>query len=123
MIKRLSIVTLVIVLLFALSYNFHAFLVTQNVSFSLFGVYLFFAVSTIIIYSVVELVYNTLPNQAAYVYLALMFTKIGVFVLVFREDIFSNVNLSQLERMSLIVPLFLFLIAEALAIVKLLNNK
>ncbi len=123
MIKRIIIATVGILLLLAVSYGIHSNVITQIVSFSLLNVYVFFALSAILVYAVVELVFNYLPNQAGYAYLMLMFLKIGAFVLLFQADIFSEVDLSRADRISLVVPLFLFLMAEALAVVNLLKNK
>ncbi len=123
MIKRIIIATVGILLLLAVSYGIHSNVITQIVSFSLLNVYVFFALSAILVYAVVELVFNYLPNQAGYAYLMLMLFKIGTFLLIFQADIFSEVDLSRADRMSLVVPLFLFLMAEALAVVNLLKNK
>lgn len=123
MLKRIVIVVVGVLLLFAIGYGVHAALLHQNLSFSLLHVYLFFTVSTIIVYAIIEAIASVLPNQAGYAYLAMMCIKIGVFVLIFKEDVFLKADLSQAERVSLIVPLFLFLAAEALAVVKLLNDK
>ena len=123
MIKRILIVALLMVVLFAISYNSHLFLLTQKLSFSIFNVYAFHLLSAIVVYSVVEIVSSKLPNQAGYAYLMMMFLKIGAFVLIFKNEVFAKEALSQAERVSLVVPLFLFLIAEAVAVGKLLNNK
>ena len=56
-------------------------------------------------------------------YLTLMFFKIGAFVLIFQTSVFANENLTQMERIGLVIPLFLFLITEAIAVSKLLNSK
>ena len=123
MIKRIIIVAIIIILLFAISYNVHLYVLDQSISFSLLAVYLFHAISAILVYCVVEAVANYLPNQAGYAYLMMMFLKIGAFVLIFQTEVFVNDALSWADRVSLVVPLFLFLIAEALAVGKLLNKK
>jgi hypothetical protein len=64
-----------------------------------------------------------LPSQAGYAYLASMFLKIGFFVMIFQSTIFSDIELEKFERVSLIIPLFLFLIIEAVAVSRLLNSK
>jgi len=53
----------------------------------------------------------------------MMCLKIGAFILIFQTTVFSKTTLSQAERISLVVPLFLFLIIEAISVGKLLNNK
>jgi hypothetical protein len=64
-----------------------------------------------------------LPNQAGYAYLASIFLKIGFFVLLFSATVFSDVVMEKEERISLVIPLFLFLIAETIAVSRLLNSK
>jgi hypothetical protein len=123
MIKRISLVVATLLALFLLAFNIHKVILSQGLTFSLLNIYLFFTVSAIIVYGAVEAVFSKLPNQAGYAYLMMMCLKIGAFVLIFQQDVFAKTNLLQVERLSLVVPLFLFLVAEALAVVNLLNSK
>ena len=123
MLKRISLVVFLFILLFAVSYGVHVFLLKGVLSFSLGAIYLFHLISACLVYIIVELVSSKLPNQAGYAYLMMMCLKIGFFVLIFQNDVFSKPDLSQFERISLVIPLFLFLIAEAIAVGRLLNNK
>jgi hypothetical protein len=123
MLKRISFILLAITLLFVTSYNLHHYLINEEMFFSLFNIYLFHAVFAILIYICIEIVADKLPNQAGYAYLMLMCFKIGAFVLIFQASVFSLEVLSRTQRLALVVPLFLFLIAEALAVAKLLNSK
>jgi len=123
MIKRIVIVLVAIILLLGISFSVHKALLSQEIAFSMFNVYLFHAICVILIYATVELVADKLPNQAGYAYLMLMFFKIGAFVLIFQSSVFSKEILSQSERIALVAPLFIFLIAEAIAVAKLLNSK
>jgi hypothetical protein len=126
MIKRILYFIVLIIVLYLISYNLHWYLLTINdsyLSFSLHSVYLFHVIAAGIVYAIVELVADKLPNQAGYAYLASIFLKIGFFVIIFQAPIFENDNLTKPERFSLVIPLFLFLISEAIAVSKLLNNK
>ena len=126
MIKRILLFITTIIFLFVVSYFTHDYILLSKeiyLTFSLLGVYSFHVVSAIIVYSIVELIANYLPNQAGYAYLASIFLKIGFFVLIFQASVFANEELTKPERFSLVIPLFLFLIAEAIAVSKLLNNK
>lgn len=124
MVKRILFYVVIIVLLFLIVFFGHQYyLENKTLNFSLLNVYLFHVVSTILIYIIVEFVSWKLPSQAGYAYLASIFLKIGVFVMVFQSSIFSEIELEKFERISLIIPLFLFLIAEAVAVSKLLNSK
>ncbi|WP_075341499.1 DUF6168 family protein [Tenacibaculum agarivorans] len=124
MIKRIVLFIAAIVLLFIVSYFLNSYLVEENhFPFSLFSVYLFHAIAASIVYAIVELVADKLPNQAGYAYLASIFIKIGFFVLIFNTSVFGENILTKPERFSLVVPLFLFLITEAIMVSKLLNSK
>lgn len=123
MIKRILIYTLVLLSVFFSAYFLHNFLVSQELSFKLWQVYIFHAIAAFLVYICVEVVAENLPNQAGYAYLMLMFFKIGVFVLIFQESVFAKDSLLQVESVALVVPLFLFLTLEAIAVGKLLNSK
>ena len=123
MIKRILIVAAILLALFLTAYNLQNYLTTETLSFSLLSVYLFHLIAAVIVYVTVEIVAEKLPNQAGYAYLTLMFFKIGAFVLIFQSSVFANDNLTQMERIGLVIPLFLFLITEAIAVSKLLNSK
>ena len=126
MIKRILQFIAAIVVLFAISYVPHNYIVSSKdipMSFSLFNVYLFHVIAAILVYSIVEFIADKMPNQAGYAYLASIFLKIGFFVLLFQASVFANEALTKPERISLVIPLFLFLIAEAIAVSKLLNSK
>lgn len=123
MVKRIIYVALALTLLFIVLFNLHNYFKTESYSFSLLQVYSFHAIAALIVYIGIELVASILPNQAGYAYLMLMFFKIGLFVLIFQASVFGEVSLSQPERIALVIPLFVFLMAEALAVGKLLNSK
>lgn len=123
MYKRIIWFTLIITALFAISYNLHHYLNTQLLNFSLFQVYIFYAISAVLIYIMIEVVANHLPNQAGYAYLMGMFLKIGIFILIFQESVFAKEELLDAERIALVLPFFLFLLVEVVGVAKLLNSK
>lgn len=126
MIKRIILFTATILLLFFMGYFLNTYLVEHNntpLVFNLLHVYLFHAVASLIVYVLVEFVLTIVPNETGYLYLALMLVKMGVFVLLFQESIFSETPLTKADKASLIVPLFLFLVTETIGVAKLLNNK
>jgi hypothetical protein len=94
-----------------------------NLSYSLLNVYLFNFIASILIYISIEVLSEKLPSQAGYGFLACVFLKIGFFVVLFQDTVFSEVRLEMYQRLSLIVPFFLFIIIESIAIAKLLNSK
>ncbi len=126
MIKRIIQFIVAVIVLFIISYVPHNYVLDSKdiyLSFSLFSVYLFHVIAATIVYFIVEFIADKIPNQAGYAYLASVFLKMGFFVLVFQASVFANEQLTKPERFSLVIPLFLFLIIEAVAISKLLNSK
>jgi hypothetical protein len=101
------------------------YLSDQNefLSYSLDSVYVFHFISFIFIIGSVELLSKKLPDQVGYFYLASIFVKIGLFVLVFKETIFSDTPLEFIERISIIIPFFMFLVFEAIYSGRLMNAK
>ena len=123
MLKRIGIVSLLMIVLFFVAYYTHAALNTELLSFSLFHVYLFHVIAVVIVYGVIEFVAENLPSQAGYAYLMFMLFKIGLFILIFQESVLAKEALSKADKIGLVVPLFLFLMVEAVAVGKLLNSK
>ena len=126
MIKRIILFIIAIFIIFGVSYTLNTFILDSNsfqLTYSLLSVYLFHSISAIIIYTLIELITEHVPDQAGYGYLAAITIKLGLFLLIFQTDILSNDNLTKPERLSLIAPLFIFITTEAFAIFKLLNSK
>ncbi len=123
MTKRILYFVIAIAVLFALTFSLHNYLNDSTLSYSLLQVYSFHAIAALLVYVSIELLATTLPNQAGYGYLMMMFFKIGIFLLMFQESVFEKDSLTQQERIGLVVPLFIFLMAEAVAVGKLLNSK
>ncbi|WP_233861561.1 DUF6168 family protein [Tenacibaculum piscium] len=124
--KRILYFITAVLLLFAVSYFLHTYILKMQevvLPYSLLSMYLFHVIATSLVYIILEFIADTLPNEAGYVYLASMLLKIGFFVLIFKNDVFTEVKLIQPARISLVVPLFLFLTTEAMGVFKLLNNK
>ncbi|MFL0100692.1 DUF6168 family protein [Tenacibaculum maritimum] len=99
MIKNIFRFLITIVLFFVISYFSHEYMVTSNnnlLSFSLLSLYVFHAFSAVLIYSIVVLISEKLPNQAGYAYLASIFLKIGFFVLLFKASVFANDSLTKI---------------------------
>ncbi len=126
MIKRIAVFILVIVILFTIGFFINDFILEKqaaNLSFSLISVYLFNAISSIIIYTALEVVINYLPNEAGYLYLGMLLMKFGAFILIYQDAIFSESGLTKPEKASTIIPIFIFLIFETISVSRLLNNK
>ncbi|MFD0992672.1 DUF6168 family protein [Tenacibaculum geojense] len=126
MTKRITIFVATVMLLFFIGYFSHNFILTNNniiTNFNPLYMYIFHAIACLIVYILVELVLTILPNETGYLYLALTMIKLGVFVLIFQNQIFSETKLTGADKSVIIIPLFLFLITETAAVVNILNNK
>ncbi len=126
MIKRILGYLAIACLAFAIAFFIHDYSLNMKelyLSYSLLYVYLFNFIASVIIYTSIEVLAEKLPSQAGYGFLACVFLKIGFFVVLFQDTVFSEVRLELYQRLSLIVPFFLFIIIESIAIAKLLNSK
>ncbi len=122
MVKRILYAVSTVLLVFLLAYNLHEFLNKGVLSYSLVHVYLFHAIAAAFICIIMELVASQLPDQAGYTYLMLMCFKIGGFVIIFQESVFLKDALTKADRIGLVAPLFIFLIAEAFFVYKTLST-
>ncbi len=126
MIKRILAYLLIVLIVFLLVYFTHQFILESQqlkLSYSLLNVYMFNAVASVLVYLCVELIADSLPNQAGYAFLACVFLKIGFFVLIFQAAVFPEIKLAFFQRISLMLPFGLFIIIEAIGLAKLLNSK
>jgi len=126
MIKRILSYLLIVVVVFIVMFFTHQYTLDNKqlvLSYSLLNVYLFNAIASIIIYGCIELVAEKLPSQAGYAFLTCVFLKIGLFIVLFQATVFSEVKLELFQRLSLMIPFFLFIVIEAVGVAKLLNSK
>ncbi len=126
MIKRILYYVLAVLVVFAITFFTHKSVLSAKslvLSFNLIDVYLFNLISCIVIYVSMEFMAEKLPSEAGYAFLALVFVKMGVFLLLFQSVVFSETPLEMYQRLSLLIPFFLFLVIEAVGVAKLLNSK
>jgi hypothetical protein len=124
MIKRLIIFTLAIVVLatsMLLVQKWYISSQGESLTYSLNAIYYFHFAAYLIIVLAVELLSKKMPTQVGFFYLASVFIKIGFFVLLFKDVIFSESPMSFLGRISIIIPFFMFLVFEAIYSGKLMN--
>ncbi len=118
----------VFTLLFFIALNVHGFVLEhagKNLSFPLGRVYLFhyaFSLGVCILFNALYSV-QKFRDQLGFLYLGAVFLKLFAFVLIFEHFLFSDAPSSTWERISYLVPLFLFLFSEAYFIIKILNRK
>lgn len=120
--KRIICVVILILVLLIGAYSLQNYLTPETLPYSLENLYLFHGIAVLIVYLSVELINKQMPNQLGYAYLTLIFFKMGLFILIFKSTIFSDIDLTLAERLGLLVPFFLFLIVETVCIAKLLKS-
>lgn len=125
MIKRIILFAITLVIVFFAAYYLYNFYITNNgivLPFSLSNVYFFQFIIALLVYVITEIAFIKLPNEAGYLFLGLTMIQFGVFFLIFKDAVFAEKPLTKVEKLSFIIPLFLSLIFEVIAVVKQLNN-
>ena len=101
------------------------FVEVKNISlpFSLKKVYLFFVLFSLLICSLFKIgsVINKIKEQLGFIYLGTIIFKITVFVVVFYKSVFA-VDLTNAQRIALIIPMAIFLFIEVFFVAKVLNK-
>jgi hypothetical protein len=128
MIKSIFIYFLLFFGIFFLGFSLHEnYIVKQSIilTFSLQEVYLFHLVFSLLVcvnlklFSTVDKIFS----QLGFIYLGTLFLKIVLFSAIFYQPIFKEENLSRIARMSLLIPVLIFLLTEAFFVTKILNKK
>ena len=128
MIRNILVFTVVFLFLFFVSYSLHEFFIKNEdvmLPFSLKKVYIFhFAFSLLIctnfqIFSTVDKIFE----QLGFIYLGTILLKLMLFSLIFYKSVFSRETLEFTARLSLFIPMIVFLLTEAVFIAKILKKK
>lgn len=126
--KQLIFQFLVFFALFFTAFHLHEFILknlTIEPVFSLKKVYLFhlgFSLLICINFTIFSTV-DKIFQQLGFIYLISIFLKIVVFSIIFYNPIFSKENLDFPSRISLFIPMIIFLLTEAFFVAKILNKK
>lgn len=112
-------------LAFAVVYTFQKIFMYRNpdaIRYDYLSVNVFFALSSYAICVIFELLSGKKQfiQQLGYAYLPTLFVKLALFYLLFENTIFELVKLTTIERLNLLIPLFLFLILEVILMAKIL---
>ncbi len=94
---------------------------SMPITFNLDNVYLFQVVSTIVCYSLTEILYKKKPRDIGFMFLFFTVVQFSLLFYVFRDSIFGEESLSKIEKAIFIIPVFLCLIIEVIAVMKLLS--
>lgn len=128
LIKRIITYVIISATLFLLGYFIHHAVIENaaiSLPYSLFSVYMFQAVATLFICVFCEIfssISKRFLEQLGFIYLATMVLKIGLFCLVFNSIVFSDIILTKKESLSLLIPIFIYLVYEVIVITKILNR-
>lgn len=128
MIKSIFLYAAVFFSLFTLSFFLHENYIEKRVlilPFSLKKVYLFHLGFSLIICSNFRLIsaVNKIFEQLGFIYLATIVFKLLLFCIIFYNPIFTIDNLSIEARISLLIPMIIFLLTEAFFVAKILQKK
>ena len=108
---------LIVIAAFVVLYSLHKMLLgSQKMVLSLNALYAFFVVTTLIIIISLELLANVLPDKVGYAFLMAVFIKMGLFILIFSSNGLLEKKLYLADKLGVLLPFFIFLLIEALAI-------
>ena len=128
MIKNIFLFVLVFFSLFTVSFFLHQYYLENNnmlLPFSLKKIYLFhFSFSLLICTNFLLLsTVDKIFEQLGFIYLATIAFKLILFCIIFYNPIFTEENLSFTSRLSLFVPMIIFLLTEAIFVAKILKKR
>lgn len=123
MLKQVIVFVLIVVVLLPVAYFSHDFYSEQKgivLSYSLLGVYAFFAIAAVVTYGVCVFVMDMAKDKVGFAFIGMITVKLGFFLLLFSNVIFGDVKLEQPERIAFVIPLLIFLMIETLGVYRLL---
>jgi hypothetical protein len=127
LIKTLLTYIFVFGLLFTIGYHVHEYLLKEQVDFmpfSLKAIYIFHAIFSFLICTFLLLISkkDKLKDQLGFLYLGTFVFKLVVFAMIFSALFFGDLQLTLKHKVSLLIPVFIFLVPEAYFIVKILSK-
>jgi hypothetical protein len=118
--KRILIYNSLVLISFCLLYFTHNLVLdvtAWKAPFSLFSIYLFFGICSILLITGIEFLFDVNPTSAAYAFLVGIFLKMGLFMLIFFAKGLAEHPLNFTEKIGILLPLFTFLGIESAAII------
>lgn len=128
MIKNLLLYVITAVILFLISYSVHNYLLISLDSippYSLREVYIFHASLSLFFITTFELIIYFLKefkDQIGFLYLGTTVLKMMLFFIIFRELLSTSLELTKSDKVSLLIPIAIFIIYEVMVVVKMLNR-
>ena len=126
--KTLLTYLIVFFTLFFSTYYLHNYFIDTDsfvLRFNLKPIYLFFAGFSLIICIVFQFLrlVKKAKDQLGFIYLGTLVLKMLFFVIVFKKNVLDLPNLTKLESINMLIPLFIFLFTEVYFIAKILQQK
>lgn len=128
MIRSILVYATVFFCLFLISFSIHEYLIEAQeviLPFSLKKVYLFhlgFSLIICINFIAISTV-DKIFEQLGYIYLGTILLKLILFIAFFYKSIFAEERLPFIARISLFIPMIVFLLTEAIFVAKILRKK
>jgi len=128
MVKKLLLYLGLVIVLFYTTYlphNYFSDYYNVLYNFSLKDVYLFHAISSLVLCFVFELIYHlseSFRDQLGFLYLGSTVLKVMLFFIVFSSTFLSSDSLSNGEGISLLIPMAIFIFFEVIIVIKILNR-
>jgi hypothetical protein len=123
LVKRLLVFNGIIVAVAIVMCFIQSILFDWNLPFTEVSLYVFFGISSVIIVTGIELLFTVMPNNAGYGFLVGMFVKMGLFMMIFYSKMLELKTILLIDKMFILIPLFVFLFLETLVVSNLLMQK
>jgi len=117
MLKSLFFSLLVAIAFTSLNYYLHVYILKSynlDVQFDLLNSYVFHFILFLVAASIIEVVFMLSPVQLGFSYLGVIAVKLGAFIIVFNSVLFGDEPADMTTRVSLVVPLMLYIAAETI---------
>ena len=128
MVRSILIYTIVFFSLFLISFSVHEYFIEHQkitIPFSLKKVYLFHLGFSLVI-CVNFLIFSSKEKvfeQLGFIYLATIVLKLILFCAIFYKSLFLEKELTFVAKLSLFIPMIIFLLTEAIFVAKILKKK
>ena len=123
LVKRLLVFNGVIVAVAIVMCFIQSILFDWNLPFTEVSLYVFFGISSVVIVTGIELLFTVMPNNAGHGFLVGMFVKMGLFMMIFYSKMLELKTILLIDKMFILIPLFVFLFLETLVVSNLLMQK
>lgn len=126
--KRILLYIGIAIVVFIIAYYLHMYILKMsevNMPFDLLSIYLFQAIASLLIIITFEMIasLNTqFKDQLGFLYLGSIAVKMLFFGIFFRDLLFSSIDLSKMDSLSMLIPMFIFIFFEVVIIAKILNR-